>query len=966
MAMTAGIEDNNSNTTNENLKRIEEIQRANEFFMRHFESAHPTPDFNTQFPANSILSAPVSSSMFENHNCVVDETGTERMQNESSIAVNPKNPLNIIASAVDYRDNSSTWIYVSSDAGKTWKNINLKKPFPNWAASNDPSVTFANDGTAYFVYGGFASVKDSTGSYTENGVFFARSTDEGKTWVAHIPVILHRGTQTLDSTFEDKYYITVDNSTASNYKNNLYIPWKRVTARDSATQIVIARSTDMGNTWSVPKNVSKRLSHSSEDTTYGQSFPLSIVGDKGEVYVIWNDGIAHSIGFSKSLDGGLTFSQQKYIQSYNILGKTKYLAVQGGYRHTVKGTVRCESYPSMVCDIYTSSRKGWLYLTWAADANPNIYFSRSTDGGNSWTPAKIIHSDTSGDQFFQWIAIDDKNGDLAVMYLDSRRDTANMMSECWVSYSSDGGDTWTDRVVSEIPFDLRLNPFGKSFAGDYSGCSFHNGIIYPSWVDMRNSVTNISNSDAFTAIINTKAPSPPDNFIASTIADYPDKIHLSWNTPKSRSFGQMLDPKDFNYILTRDSNFKIILNSGTNDYLDSNLIAFNKYKYSIRTATANDTSIVVISDAFSGGSLNADRPLILSTLGDINNNLKINVKIPSLRADLQTKLNNLISLTLFDGATQLANYSMSEVDTGKVRQFNYQSNQSGYYFIFGTLQTRYPFTGASYKTYNSDSSKVHLCYTGSIQSQFTEDFNASKLMKYYINGSFGLSTKFYHSSPSSLALSPDKNYENNSRDTIIIFPVLSAGNNRFILSFWHAAIVQKGDSAYLEYSNNLKDWFQLNNYDIGSFPAWADGLLNSDDWKKEEFVIKSNGSDTLYVRFRFKSNPIKNDLGWFIDDLAINAITSVQENSEEFRRVELYPLPALNYINIKVLDDDFNINSIRIINSLGIASTADIKTIYFNSGLLTLDVSDYYEGTYILELKIRNGIIRHYMFVLIR
>jgi hypothetical protein len=81
------------------------------------------------------------------------------MQNESSISVNPLNPKILIASAVDYRAESSTWVYVSSDGGITWKNFNLGKPFPTWRSSNDPSVMFDAEGVGYLVYGGFGSLE---------------------------------------------------------------------------------------------------------------------------------------------------------------------------------------------------------------------------------------------------------------------------------------------------------------------------------------------------------------------------------------------------------------------------------------------------------------------------------------------------------------------------------------------------------------------------------------------------------------------------------------------------------------------------------------------------------------------------------------------------------------------------------------------------------------------------------------
>ena len=187
--------------------------------------------------------------------------------------------------------------------------------------------------------------------------------------------------------------------------------------------------------------------------------------------------------------------------------------------------MRAEAYPAIVTDIYRDDRKGFLYLCWAADSVPNIYFSRSTDGGDNWSEPIIVHSDLTNDQFWPWIAIDPKNGDLAIMYLDSRDDPNNIMCNCYVSYSNDGGLSWVDKMASDISSDLRLNPFsGNAFAGDYNGCAFYDGIVYPSWVDMRNAKANIFDSEVFTAYINVKAPMPVENFASKIIPDKPTEV----------------------------------------------------------------------------------------------------------------------------------------------------------------------------------------------------------------------------------------------------------------------------------------------------------------------------------------------------------------------------------------------------------------------------------------------------------
>ena len=206
-----------------------EVKKAGDALRRYMESAHPTPDIGREIPLTPMIPMITNSltnpSFFDDVNMITAETDQLPVQNESSIAVNPKNPMNLIGSAVDYRASSSAWVYYSMDGGRTWKNINLGKPPKMTTSSNDPSVAFSRDGTGYLVYGAFG---DRSKASPENGVFFARTTDGGVTWAKHIPVIQHLGEQTPDSTFEDKYYIWADNSPTSPYVDRLYIPWKRV------------------------------------------------------------------------------------------------------------------------------------------------------------------------------------------------------------------------------------------------------------------------------------------------------------------------------------------------------------------------------------------------------------------------------------------------------------------------------------------------------------------------------------------------------------------------------------------------------------------------------------------------------------------------------------------------------------------------------------------------------------------
>jgi flagellar hook assembly protein FlgD len=83
-------------------------------------------------------------------------------------------------------------------------------------------------------------------------------------------------------------------------ENNVYVAWYDNTS--GGTEILFSRSTDAGTTFNAPKNVSNNLGYS--------TFPSVIVGQNGTVHVSWQDTEygASEIVYAKSTDGGLTFS----------------------------------------------------------------------------------------------------------------------------------------------------------------------------------------------------------------------------------------------------------------------------------------------------------------------------------------------------------------------------------------------------------------------------------------------------------------------------------------------------------------------------------------------------------------------------------------------------------------------------------------------------------------------------------
>lgn len=969
-----------NNLQAENKKQENEIQRAKEAFERWKEMVHPTPTIepNNEIP-QYMLQDGSETPLFDNNNTIIASESGLPTQNESSIAVNPKNPKNIIASAVDYRDESSRWVYVSNDGGKTWENVNLGKVKGTWSSSNDPSVFFNADGVAYLMYGAFTSSVNGM-----NGVFLARSNNEGKTWEAHIPVIIHDTPQTLDSSFEDKYYIQVDNAPKSPYFKNLYTPWKRVINRDSSTQIVFTRSTDGGNVWSTPIPISPKKTGTSEDTTYGQSFPLLTTGPKGEIYAVWNDGIIHSVGFNRSLDGGLTWETPKYVQQYNIFGETKFLNSQGGYRHTVKGFVRAEAYPVIICDYTDSKYSGNLYLVWTADNPPNVYFSKSTNKGESWSAPKIIHSDAKNDQFWAWLAIDPTNGDLGVMYLDSRNDPNNIMVECYASFSQDAGETWIDRRVSDVVSDIRRNPFSGSFAGDYSGLAFYNGRMYPSWVDMRNTTqSNLNDNDVYTAIVNVNAPRPPDPLAAEQNLLNPRDVKLTWKPNFESTFGKTLVPADISYELYRDNVLLTKVASSVLNYEDKGLTLYKKYEYKIRAVTKDDSSTFAKVIVFPGGAKEAQAPVLSGRMLDKD---EVKIKLPQFKIDSTTQIVGLKKLLLYYDRSKKVSEEITLDDSqiGKEISLNVKNigSRDGYYTVIARVTTQFDYPNAPIDS--GVYSQEHIIFKGKElgfeSSYLRENFdNKDNVYKFYLSSGWALTQRAAHSKNNSIANGGTNEYTNRQADTLILPPytnvdltLLDNKNNSTqagpvkSISYWHIANLEKKDTAYLEYSSDMINWTSIKKYNDQNYVGWQDKVLEESDWVYEKvdlYSIQSNNSASTYLRFRFWTDPLRTSLGWFIDDIEIERILSSVKSEEKAEPMAIYPNPASDvlYLGNK---SSIGIRKIELITLLGttllelneaeISQTTKIDTRNLATGRYLLKVTDSKGRTAIQQV----GVVR--------
>lgn len=381
--------------------------------------------------------------------------------NEPSIAVNPRNPQQVVAA---YQ--VPAHIAYSQDAGRTWSEVPAVAP-KNYKISGDVSVTYDAHGRAILCY--IAFDKLGTANYwghnaTRNGIFIKRSLDGGKTWEENaIPVIEHATQPGIP--FEDKPYIAADN-TNSPYSGNLYVGWTQFTLTKSL--ILFSRSTDGGKTWSAPMEISTHEGLPRDDNGAVEGF-TGAIGADGALYVVWADG--SSIAFAESRDGGRSFSRSR-----------KILDTAPSY-FDVEDVSRSNGFPQIGIDP-RGAKAGILYVTWSdyRNGDVDVFCSTSRNRGRRWTPAVRVNSDSvhdGADQFFQWLAVDPQTGAANVIFYDRRTDPQNVKTTVTLAQSSDGGQSFTNYSWTHEPF-----AGNRQFIGDYLGIAAWQGRVYGIWTEV--------------------------------------------------------------------------------------------------------------------------------------------------------------------------------------------------------------------------------------------------------------------------------------------------------------------------------------------------------------------------------------------------------------------------------------------------------------------------------------------------
>jgi hypothetical protein len=392
--------------------------------------------------------------------------GVAHAEAEPTLAVSPQNERRLVTAWM--QDLYQGYVSASSDnGGLTWHTSLVPGNSPcsgsDYELAADPWLSIGPDESVYLA-GISLDLSESTPRLPfRSKIQVNRSSDGGRTWSD--PSVIIAGAGRL----HDKPSITADPRRAG----RAYVVWTEFVTPlgPPADGIYFARTTDGARTWSEPARIDFPMAPGA--TPHGAL--VLALGDESLLTLTTmrapnGSGLPHQILANRSFDGGATWTAATLVAEFPATDR----------RHSTPWDDPQTGEPIDAPEWAISAAAapdGTAYVTWrhaVALGGAEIRFSKSTDGGSTWTtPGTIVG--TGAQRFLPVVAVT-HDGTVGVTYYDDRRDIPQdtaYSADLWFAHSHDGGATWKESHVGG-PFDLRQTllrriPVRGRFVGDYHG-----------------------------------------------------------------------------------------------------------------------------------------------------------------------------------------------------------------------------------------------------------------------------------------------------------------------------------------------------------------------------------------------------------------------------------------------------------------------------------------------------------------
>jgi len=405
---------------------------------------------------------------------------------EETIAINPKNPLNLFAS-----ETASLATKYSLDGGLTWNNCNVTAL---GASIGDVAGAFDDYSNLFLVELSSSSFHVVVGLSTNGGATFS---------------LLYQ----TASSGNDQPSVTVGPSSTSG-QGSVWITYTdntgsgRINAQGAAV-------TGLGHVGTFSAAQIAPGTSGANGGDYGDI----VVGPSGQVMVTYQ-----SVNGSEGPDDIWINLDADGLGAGGFGTQSIATATHVGSFSTIPAQPKrkIDAEAGLAWDRSSGPYHGRLYLLYTDRPSTNspdtdIYVRYSTNNGTNWSSPVRVNDDPIGNgksQFLPKMALDQTSGFIAVSFYDCRNSAGNNTTEVWATVSTNGGVSFLPnvKVSAGVSSALVSAIAGTSFDyGDYTGLTFYGGVFYPCWADNSNSTGNnpsgaLSNFDMYTARVTVNLP----------------------------------------------------------------------------------------------------------------------------------------------------------------------------------------------------------------------------------------------------------------------------------------------------------------------------------------------------------------------------------------------------------------------------------------------------------------------------
>jgi hypothetical protein len=441
-----------------------------------------------------------------------DDQAPSRTYLAPYLSVDPENPRQIVASAVDARSRTCH-TFRSTNGGTTWKRLEASPSpatFPYcfyiaWMAAETP-VAWGRDHSLYYALAGWGD--EDGGQRFNKTVLLAKSTNVGDSWDT---TIVRNARVLKDADVENNLVTGLAVDTKSGDQDIVYVGWgTRYPNKTGAVAAVqVAASLDGGKTFGDPVNVASSYTKTVKDAA-GKEYPIANFFGDPQIAVA-GDGTVYA-----SYPGGTPGGFATAAPTPMLVGRS----TDKGKTWEVHEATPPGNYPEGVQMMRWSAEggaQGTLHLVYedkpdqpAGRADRDIYYVRSTDGGNTWSQPKKLNDDADPSALHLQVTPNldvSPDGRVTAAWWDFRDDTGAFTNDVYATWSTDNGVTWSANTkVTDTPINRRLGVWsnGSDMRGPPAIASAKEYTVF-GWDDTRNGNELAPSQDIYSRAVQFKA-----------------------------------------------------------------------------------------------------------------------------------------------------------------------------------------------------------------------------------------------------------------------------------------------------------------------------------------------------------------------------------------------------------------------------------------------------------------------------